>query len=106
MPKKTKTIKLPDQTQTQTSRMKMKKMKDGSHEFADVRYSGWTTGRTYTTSEVADKLLVSRETLYVWLRGKQIPEPKQIRLGKKTQYLWTDSYIEAAKERKLKGQSR
>jgi len=61
---------------------------------------------TYTTSEVADKLLVSRETLYVWLRGKQIPEPKQIRLGKKTQYLWTDSDIEAAKKRKLKGQSR
>ena len=61
---------------------------------------------TYTTSEVADKLLVSRETLYVWLREKQIPEPKQIRLGKKTQYLWTDSDIEAAKERKLRGQSR
>jgi|SRR5436190_20798703 len=104
MPKKTKTIKLP--VQTQTSRMKMKKKKDGSYEFADLRYSRWKTGRSYTTSEVADKLQVSRETLYVWLRGKQIPEPKQIRLGKKTQYLWTDSYIEAAKERKLKGQSR
>jgi predicted DNA-binding transcriptional regulator AlpA len=86
--------------------MKMKKKKDDSYEFADVRYSGWKTGRTYTTSEVADKLLLSRETLYVWLRGKQIPEPKQIRLGKKTQYLWTDSDIKAAKERKQKGQSR
>ncbi len=59
--------------------------------------------RTYTTSEVAEKLLVSRETLYVWMREKQIPEPKQIRLGKKTQYLWTDADIAAAKERKLKG---
>jgi predicted DNA-binding transcriptional regulator AlpA len=106
MSKKTKTIKLPVQTQTQTTRMKMKKRKDGSYEFADVKYSAWMTDRTYTTSEVADKLLVSRETLYVWLRGKQIPEPKQIRLGKKTQYLWTDSDIEAANERKLKGQSR
>jgi len=104
MPKKTRTIKLP--VQTQTTRMKMKKKIDGSYEFADVWYSGWKTARTYTTSEVANKLLVSRETLYVWLRGKQIPEPKQIRLGKKTQYLWTDSDIEAAKERKLKGQSR
>ena len=61
------------------------------------------TKRTYTTSEVADKILVSRETLYQWLRSKQIPEPKQIKLGKKTQYLWTDSDIEAAKQRKLKG---
>ena len=104
MPKKTKTINLP--VQTQTTRMKMKKNIDGSYEFADVRYSRWKTDRTYTTSEVANKLLVSRETLYVWLRGKQIPEPKQIRLGKKTQYLWTDSDIEAAKERKLKGQYR
>ncbi len=93
----------------------MKKKIDDSYEFADVRYAGWKTGRTYTTSEVANKLLVSRETLYVWLRGKQIPEPKQIRLGKKTQYLWTDSDleylwtdsdVEAAKDRKLKGQSR
>jgi excisionase family DNA binding protein len=61
------------------------------------------TKKTYTTSEVADKLLVSRETLYQWLRSKQIPEPKQIKLGKKTQYLWTDADIAAAKERKLKG---
>jgi predicted DNA-binding transcriptional regulator AlpA len=104
MLKKTKTIKLP--VQTQTTRMKMKKKIDGSYEFADLRYPGWKTDRIYTTSEVANKLLVSRETLYVWLRGKQIPEPKQIRLGKKTQYLWTDSDIEAAKERKQKGQSR
>jgi excisionase family DNA binding protein len=59
--------------------------------------------RTYTTSEVADKLLVSRETLYQWLRAKQIPEPNQIKLGKKTQYLWTNADIAAAKERKLKG---
>ena len=59
--------------------------------------------RAYTTSEVAAKLLVSRETLYQWLRSKQIPEPKQIKLGKKTQYLWSDSDIATAKERKLKG---
>ncbi len=59
--------------------------------------------KSYTTLEVAEKLLVSRETLYVWLRTKQIPEPKQIKLGKKTQYLWSDADVAAAKERKLKG---
>ena len=59
--------------------------------------------KTYTTKEVADRLLVSRETLYQWMRTKQIPEPKQIKLGKKTQYLWTDADIERAKQRKLKG---
>jgi len=59
--------------------------------------------KTYTPKEVADKLLVSRETLYQWMRTKQIPEPKQIKLGKKTQYLWTDADIERAKQRKLKG---
>jgi excisionase family DNA binding protein len=59
--------------------------------------------KTYTTSEVADKLKVSRETLYVWMREKQIPEPTQIKLGKKTQYLWTDADVASAKERKLKG---
>lgn len=58
--------------------------------------------RTYTTSEVADKLQISRETLYQWLRSKQIPEPQQIRLGKKTQYLWSDADIAAAKTRKEK----
>jgi excisionase family DNA binding protein len=56
--------------------------------------------RTFTTSEVAHKLLVSRETLYQWLRTKQIPEPQQIKLGKKTQYLWTDEDITAAEQRK------
>jgi predicted DNA-binding transcriptional regulator AlpA len=59
--------------------------------------------KTYTTMEVAEKLGVSRESLYVWMRTKQIREPKQIRLGKKTQYLWSDADVAAAKERKLKG---
>jgi excisionase family DNA binding protein len=57
--------------------------------------------RTYTTSEVAEKLQVSRETLYQWMRSKQIPEPEQIKLGKKTQYLWTDEDITAAEQRKF-----
>jgi excisionase family DNA binding protein len=59
--------------------------------------------RTYTTSEVAEKLQLSRETLYVWLREGKIPAPQQIRLGKKTQYLWTDADIKAANNYKLRG---
>jgi len=57
--------------------------------------------KTYTTSEVAEKLLISRETLYQWLRHGKIPEPRQIRLGTKTQYLWTDGDIETAKKYKI-----
>ena len=54
--------------------------------------------RTYTTKEAAKRLGVSRETLYQWLRAGKIPEPKQIRLGTKTQYLWFDADIEAARK--------
>jgi excisionase family DNA binding protein len=61
------------------------------------------TKKFYTTSEAADQILVSRETLYQWLRSGQIREPKKIKLGKKTQYLWTDEDIAAARQRKLKG---
>jgi excisionase family DNA binding protein len=59
--------------------------------------------KTYTTSEAAEKLHISRESIYVWLREGKIPAPQQIQLGKKTQYLWTDADIEAAKKYKLKG---
>jgi excisionase family DNA binding protein len=59
--------------------------------------------KTYTTLEAAKKVGVSRETLYQWLRAKEIAEPEQIRLGKKTQYLWTDPDIAAAKKRKAQG---
>jgi excisionase family DNA binding protein len=58
--------------------------------------------KIYTTWDAAKKLLVSRETLYVWLRDGKIPKPKQIQLGNKTQYLWTDSDIKAARKYKLK----
>lgn len=60
--------------------------------------------KTYTTSEAAQKLALSRETLYQWLRAGKIPEPRQITLGTKTQYLWTERDIEAA--RKFKAERR
>ncbi len=59
--------------------------------------------KTYTTSEAAKLIGISRESLYVWLRSKEIPEPQQIKLGAKTQYLWTAKDIEAAKKRKAGG---
>jgi excisionase family DNA binding protein len=58
--------------------------------------------KTYTTSEAAKKLGVSRETLYQWLRAKKIPVPQQIQLGAKTQYLWTENDIQAAKAARRK----
>jgi excisionase family DNA binding protein len=58
--------------------------------------------KTYTTSEAAEKLGVSRETLYQWLRAAKIPAPEQIKLGAKTQYLWTDKDIQAAKAARRK----
>ena len=58
--------------------------------------------KTYTTSEAAEKLGVSRETLYQWLRTAKIPGPQQIKLGSKTQYLWTDKDIQAAKAARRK----
>lgn len=58
--------------------------------------------KTYTTSEAAEKLGVSRETLYQWLRAGKIPAPEQIKLGAKTQYLWADKDIQAAKAARRK----
>jgi excisionase family DNA binding protein len=54
--------------------------------------------KTYTTAEAAKKLNVSRETLYQWLKAGKITAPQQIKLGAKTQYLWTDKDIEAARK--------
>jgi excisionase family DNA binding protein len=54
--------------------------------------------KTYTTSEAAKKASISRETLYQWLRSGKVPAPKQIKLGAKTQYLWTDKDVEAVRK--------
>lgn len=64
--------------------------------------SGDSQLKTYTTSEAAEKLNISRETLYQWLRSGKIQAPQQIKLGAKTQYLWTDKDIQAAKAARRK----
>jgi len=56
--------------------------------------------KTFTTTEAAAKIGLSRETVYSWLRAGKIPAPQQIRLGKKFQYLWTEADIENAKKAK------
>jgi excisionase family DNA binding protein len=58
--------------------------------------------KTYTTTEAAKKLGISRETLYQWLRAGKIPAPQQIRLGTKTQYLWSEKDIQATKAARRK----
>lgn len=54
--------------------------------------------KTYTSTEAAEKLGISRETLYQWLRSGKIEAPSQIKLGAKTQYLWTAEDIERARK--------
>lgn len=56
--------------------------------------------KTYTTSEAAAKIPLSRETLYTWLEQGKIRKPKQIQLGNKTHYLWTDADIATAEKYK------
>ena len=53
--------------------------------------------KAYTTSQAANKIGISRETVYQWLRAGKIKTPQQIVLGARTQYLWTEKDIEAAK---------
>jgi excisionase family DNA binding protein len=57
--------------------------------------------RTYTTSQVADKVGVSHQTLHDWIDSGRIPAPKLIKVGKNSIRLWKKTDIERA--RKFKG---
>jgi excisionase family DNA binding protein len=57
--------------------------------------------KTYTTAEVAEKVGVSRQTLYSWIDGGKINAPKPIKLGQRSMRLWTKTDIERV--RKFKG---
>ena len=57
--------------------------------------------KTYTTSEVADKIGVSYQSLHNWVNSNLIRAPKMVNVGKNSIYLWTKSDIERA--RKVKG---
>jgi excisionase family DNA binding protein len=57
--------------------------------------------KTYTTSEAARQIGVSRQTLQTWIAAGEINAPKLIGEGKATLRLWTKADIE--KIRKFKG---
>jgi len=57
--------------------------------------------KTYTTSEVAAKIGVSRQTLYTWIEDGNVVAPKPIAVGKGSIRLWTLADIEQV--RKFKG---
>jgi excisionase family DNA binding protein len=52
--------------------------------------------KTYSTSEVAAKLGISRQTLYDWIDGGMIDAPEPITAGRASIRLWTDRHIRAA----------
>jgi excisionase family DNA binding protein len=57
--------------------------------------------KTYTTSEAAKQIGVSRQTLQAWIAAGEIDAPKLIGEGKATLRLWAKADIERA--RKVKG---
>jgi excisionase family DNA binding protein len=57
--------------------------------------------RNYTTSEVAEKIGVSHQTLRDWIDNAKIPAPKLIKVGKSSIRVWAKNDIENA--RKFKG---
>ena len=57
--------------------------------------------KTYSTSQVAAKLGVSRQTLYDWIESGLIDAPEPIKAGNASIRLWTDRHVRSA--RKVKG---
>jgi len=57
--------------------------------------------KSYTTSEAAKRIGVSRQTLQTWIVAGRIDAPKLIGVGNATLRLWTEADIEKA--RRIKG---
>jgi excisionase family DNA binding protein len=57
--------------------------------------------KTFTTSQAAEQIGVSRQTLQTWIAAGEIEAPALIGEGKATLRLWTKADIEKA--RKFKG---
>jgi len=57
--------------------------------------------KTYSTSEVAAKIGVSRQTLYSWIDAGLIDPPNSISAGHASIRVWTDTHVAAA--RRFKG---
>jgi len=56
------------------------------------------TAKSYTTSETAQQLGVSRQTLYTWIERGQIDAPKPLKIGRSTVRLWTKNDIQKARK--------
>jgi excisionase family DNA binding protein len=59
------------------------------------------SGKTYTTTEAAAKIGISRQTLHAWIEGGKVIAPKPLAIGKNSIRLWTKADIDDA--RKFKG---
>lgn len=57
--------------------------------------------KTYSTSEVAAKIGVSRQTLYDWIESGLVDAPEPITAGNASIRRWTDVHVASA--RKVKG---
>lgn len=57
--------------------------------------------KTYTTREAAEKIGITRQGLYLWIRDGKVKAPKARRIGRSTMRFWTAAEITEA--RKLKG---
>jgi excisionase family DNA binding protein len=58
-------------------------------------------GQTYTTTEAAAQIGVSRQTLFTWIEENKIAAPKPVKMGQRSIRFWTKADIERA--RKFKG---
>jgi transposase-like protein len=56
--------------------------------------------RQYTISEAAKELGVQRNTLYNWIRHKQIPAPKEVFVSDIRVRVWTETQMVKLKEYK------
>jgi excisionase family DNA binding protein len=59
------------------------------------------SSKVYSTSEVAAKVGISRQTLYNWIESGLLDAPEPIMAGKASIRIWTEAHLRAA--RKAKG---
>jgi len=57
--------------------------------------------KTYTTTEAAAQIGVSRQTLFTWIENNLIVAPKPVTMGRRSIRFWTKADIERV--RKFKG---
>jgi len=64
-------------------------------------YKSIVANKTYTTSQVAKSVGISRQTLQVWISDGRIKAPKPVKLANMRVRLW--SRADAEKARRFKG---